>query len=143
MLKSLKKLSRKKTAFHRPLERLLTVRARKALSLAAMEAGTCGHHRITAGHLLMGLARLNEGVAVMTLGSLHVDVDGTRSRVASADLSRVMDLARHEAAGLGHRYIGTEHLLLGLIHAEGTEALGVSLHQARTQVIKILHGNTS
>jgi ATP-dependent Clp protease ATP-binding subunit ClpC len=106
-----------------------------------MEASACGHNRVTADHLLMSLARLNEGVAVMALGSLHVDVDGTRSRAASADLSRVTELARHEAAGLGHRYIGTEHLLLGLIHEEGTEALGVSLHQARTQVIKVLHGN--
>jgi hypothetical protein len=54
MLKSLIRLCRK-TTLHQPLERLLTVRAQRALSLAATEAGACGHNRVTADHLLMGL----------------------------------------------------------------------------------------
>ncbi|MFI7455059.1 Clp protease N-terminal domain-containing protein [Nonomuraea sp. NPDC049714] len=137
---SLRKLSLRKTIHYQPLENFLTVRARKVLSLAAKEASARGHDRVTAGHLLEGLARLNDGVAVMTLSSLGIDVDVTRSRAAGADLSRITDLARQEAAELGHRYIGTEHLLLGLIH-EDAEVFGVSLQQARAQVIKVLHGD--
>lgn len=128
--------SRKKTTLHRPLESLLTARARKVLSLAAEVASSRGHDRVTGGDLVEGLARLNDGVAVMTLRSLRTDV--TRFRSAGADLSLITDLARQEAAGLGHRYIGTEHLLLGLIH-EHPDVL--NLQQARAQVIKVLRGN--
>ncbi|GII97557.1 hypothetical protein Ssi02_77880 [Sinosporangium siamense] len=59
----------------------------------------------------------------------------------SADLIRLTEVARHEAAGLGHRYVGTEHLLLGLLHEVGTEALGLGLQQARDQIIRVLHGD--
>ncbi|NUW42692.1 Clp protease N-terminal domain-containing protein [Nonomuraea rhodomycinica] len=140
MLKSLRKPSRKKTILRRSLESLLTVRARKALDLAAREAGARGDDRVTADHLVAALASLNDGVAVMALAGLHIDVHEPRSRSAGADLGQVTELARAEAAGLGHRYIGTEHLLLGLIHAEGAEAWGVSLQQARTEVVRVLHG---
>ncbi|TDD25556.1 Clp protease N-terminal domain-containing protein [Nonomuraea diastatica] len=51
------------------------------------------------------------------------------------------ELARREATGLGHRYVGTEHLLLGLLHDDGSQALGVGLRQTRDQVIKVLHGD--
>ncbi|MEO3859382.1 Clp protease N-terminal domain-containing protein [Acrocarpospora sp. B8E8] len=109
--------------------------------MAEQEARARGHDRVTADHLLMGLARLDEGVAVMTLNSLGVDLGGTRTRAINADLVHLTELARREAAGLGHRYVGTEHLLLGLLHMDGTEALGVGLQQVRDQVIKVLHGD--
>nr|WP_260407623.1 Clp protease N-terminal domain-containing protein [Planomonospora venezuelensis] len=131
---------RKRAVLHHPLERLLTALAQQVLDLAEQEARTRGDDRATAEHLLTGLARLDEGVAVRTLSSLGIDIDATRSRVARAELGRIVERARCEAAELGHRYIGTEHLLLGVICEEGTEALGVSLHQARDQVIKVLHG---
>jgi ATP-dependent Clp protease ATP-binding subunit ClpC len=131
----------RKTALHQPLERLLTVRARQALNLAEREARAQGHDRVTADHLLTGLARLDEGVAVLTLNGLGVDLGATRTRAISADLVRVTEAARREAAGLGHRYVGTEHLLLGLLHENGAEALGISVRQARDQIIKILHGD--
>ncbi|MER5625708.1 Clp protease N-terminal domain-containing protein [Streptosporangium sp. NPDC002544] len=131
----------RKTTLHQPLERLLTVRARQALDLAEQEARAQGHDRVTADHLLTGLARLDEGVAVMTLNSLGVDLGATRPRAISADLVRLTEAARREAAGLGHRYVGTEHLLLGLLHEDGTESLGVGLQQARDQIIKVLHGD--
>ncbi|WP_155340605.1 Clp protease N-terminal domain-containing protein [Acrocarpospora corrugata] len=131
----------RKAALHQPLERLLTARARQALDLAEREARAQRHDRVTADHLLTGLARLEESVAVRTLDSLGVDLGGTRTRAMSADLVRLTEVARREAAGLGHRYIGTEHLLLGLLHEDGTEALGVGLQQARDQIIKVLHGD--
>ncbi|GAA1021278.1 hypothetical protein Aple_059850 [Acrocarpospora pleiomorpha] len=131
----------RKTTLHQPLERLLTARAQRALDLAEQEARARGHDRVTADHLLMGLARLDEGVAVMTLNSLGVDLGHTRTRATSADLAHLTELARREAFRLGHRYIGTEHLLLGLLHMDGTETLGVGLQQVRDQVIKVLHGN--
>ncbi|MFD0664584.1 Clp protease N-terminal domain-containing protein [Thermocatellispora tengchongensis] len=104
------------------------------------EARGQGHDRVTGEHLLTTLARLNEGVAVMTLNSLGVDLEDRRTRPIGTDLGRITELTRHEAAGLGHRYVGTEHLLLALLHEEVSEALGVGLRQTRDRVIKILHG---
>ncbi|MGP3937388.1 Clp protease N-terminal domain-containing protein [Nonomuraea sp. KM88] len=49
--------------------------------------------------------------------------------------------ARREAAELGHRYVGTEHLLLGLLHEDGAEAPGVGLRQTRDRVVRVLHGD--
>ncbi|MFB9721309.1 Clp protease N-terminal domain-containing protein [Planobispora longispora] len=118
----------------------MTALARRALDLAEREAGARGDDRVTAEHLLAGLARLDECVAVRTLGSLGVEIGGARTREAGGELGRVIERARCEAAELGHRYIGTEHLLLGVIREEGAEALGVSLHRARDQVVKVLHG---
>ncbi|TDC90072.1 hypothetical protein E1292_43870 [Nonomuraea deserti] len=132
---------RKKATLHQPLERLLTARARRVLDLAEQEARAQGHDRVTGDHLLAGLARLDEGVAVTTLNSLGVDLGGTRSWAANADIGRLTELARREAAELGHRYVGTEHFLLGLLHDDGAEALGVGLHQTRDQVVRVLHGD--
>jgi ATP-dependent Clp protease ATP-binding subunit ClpC len=111
------------------------------LDLAKQEARTLSHDRVTADHLLMGLARLDEGVAIMTLRSLGCDLTDTRAQETGVDLDHVVEQARREAAGLKHRYIGTEHLLLGLLREERTAAaLGVDLQQTRAQVIKVLHG---
>ncbi|GAA4926404.1 ATP-dependent Clp protease ATP-binding subunit ClpA [Nonomuraea thailandensis] len=124
-----------------PLERLLTARARRVLELAEQEATARGHDEATGDHLLAALACLGEGVAVTTLAGLGVDPGGTRGPAVSAGLGRLTELARQEAAELGHRYVGTEHLLLGLLHEGGTAALGVGLEQAREQVVKVLRGH--
>ncbi|MBB6546130.1 Clp protease N-terminal domain-containing protein [Nonomuraea rubra] len=130
----------KRTIRRQPLERLLTTRAQRALDLAGQEARAQGVDRVTGDHLLAALARLGEGVAVTTLGSLGVDLARTPSPAVHAELGRLTELARQEAAGLGHRYVGTEHLLLGLLHEGGTATLGIGLHQAREQIVKVLHG---
>ena len=131
----------RRTTLDRPLERLLTARAHQVLDLAEQEARTLSHDRVTADHLLMGLARLDEGVAIMTLRSLGCDLTDTRAQETGVDLDHVVEQARREAAGLKHRYIGTEHLLLGLLREERTAAaVGVDLQQTRAQVIKVLHG---
>ncbi|WP_166427276.1 Clp protease N-terminal domain-containing protein [Nonomuraea mesophila] len=132
---------RKTTALRKPLERLLTTRARRVLDLAAQEARAEGHDRVTGDHLLAGLARLDEGVAVITLRTLGVDLRGERATASGEDIDRLTELARREAASLGHRYVGTEHLLLGLLHGDGAEALGVGLSRAREQVVEVLHGH--
>jgi ATP-dependent Clp protease ATP-binding subunit ClpC len=130
----------RRTTLNRPLERLLTARAQQALDLAKQEARTLSHDRVTADHLLMGLARLDQGVAITTLRSLGCDLT-TRAQETGVDLDHIVELARREAAGLKHRYIGTEHLLLGLLREERTAAaLGVDLRQTRAQVVKVLHG---
>ncbi|MGW2150425.1 Clp protease N-terminal domain-containing protein [Nonomuraea bangladeshensis] len=77
----------------------------------------------------------------MTLRSLGCDLTASVARGTGVGLDQVLERARREAAGLGHRYVGTEHLLLGLLHDETTAAaLGVGLRQARDQVVKVLHG---
>ncbi|MFG1710799.1 Clp protease N-terminal domain-containing protein [Nonomuraea sp. M3C6] len=131
----------RKTTLDRPLEHLLTDRARRALDLAEQQARNLGHDRVTADHLLMSLIYLDEGVAVTTLRSLGCDLRDIHAHATGVGLGHVVVLARREAAGLRHRYIGTEHFLLGLLNEEGTAAaLGVGLHQTRAQVIKVLHG---
>ncbi|GAA3200708.1 Clp protease N-terminal domain-containing protein [Nonomuraea roseoviolacea] len=131
----------RRTTLDRPLELLLTTRARQALDLAEQEARALRLARVTADHLLKGLARLGEGVAVMALSGLGRDLTVTRAQETGADLDHVVEQARREAAGLGHRYIGTEHLLLGLLHEESmAAALGVDLPRTRAQVIRVLQG---
>ncbi|MGN9789344.1 Clp protease N-terminal domain-containing protein [Nonomuraea sp. ZG12] len=131
----------RRTTLDQLLEHLLTARARLALDLAQQEARTLRHDRVTADHLLMGLARLDEGMAIMTLRSLGCDLTAIRAQEIGVHLDHVVEQARREAAGLKHRYIGTEHLLLGLLREERTAAaLGVGLLQTRIQVIKVLHG---
>ncbi|GII05703.1 Clp protease N-terminal domain-containing protein [Planobispora takensis] len=136
----LRGLIRRRKVLHRPLERLLTDRARKALEAAGREARILGDDHPTSRHLLAGLARRDDSVAVMVLTRLGVDAGRTRIRAPEADLRSIVGQARLQAAGLGHAYIGTEHLLLGLIRQEGPQALGVGLEETRTQVVAVLHG---
>ncbi|MEV0823374.1 Clp protease N-terminal domain-containing protein [Nonomuraea rubra] len=110
------------------------------MELAEQEAAAQGRDRVTGDHLLAALTRLGEGVAVTTLGSLGVDLARTPSPAVHAELGRLTELARQEAAELGHRYVGTEHLLLGLLLENEAAVPGIGLRQARDQVIKILHG---
>src|SRR5215467_11314421 len=137
-----------------------TERARKVLHLAQEEAQRLQHNYIGTEHLLLGLIREGEGVAATVLRNLGVDLDKARSsiesilgrgsRVVTGELGltprakKVIELAVDEARRLNHHYIGTEHLLLGLVReGEGIaagvlESLGVNLEKVRTQTIQVL-----
>src|SRR5439155_20860596 len=108
-----------------------TERARKVLSLAQEEAQRFQHNYIGTEHLLLGLVRLNEGVAVEVLHGLGVETSKVRAavefiiqrreRIVLSEIGltprakKVIELAVDEARSLNHHYIGTEHILLGLI----------------------------
>jgi ATP-dependent Clp protease ATP-binding subunit ClpC len=108
-----------------------TERARQVVNLAQTEARTLKHDHVGTEHLLLGLVREDKGVAARVLGSLDVTLERTRGEVVrivgvgnrdqsgqipfTVDARRVLEQALHEALVLGHNYIGTEHLLLGLI----------------------------
>src|SRR5205085_11533090 len=137
-----------------------TERARKVLTLAQEEATRFNHNYIGTEHLLLGLIREGEGVAAKVLRNLGVELDKVRSQVEfiigrgdhrivgeiglTPRAKKVIELAVDEARRLGHHYIGTEHLLLGLVReGEGVaagvlERLGVSLERVRTQTVKVL-----
>lgn len=137
-----------------------TERARRVITLAGEEAHRFNHNYIGTEHLLLGLVREGEGVAAKVLGNLGVELPKVRSAVEfiigrgerqvvgeiglTPRAKKVIELAVDEARRLGHHYIGTEHLLLGLIReGEGIaagvlESLGVSLETVRAEVIKVL-----
>jgi ATP-dependent Clp protease ATP-binding subunit ClpC len=116
-----------------------TERARQAIVLAQEEARGLQHGYIGTEHLLLGLLREEEGVAARVLGADDVTVEEVRKRVADVvgqgiapeagqipftpRAKRALELSLREALALGHSYIGTEHVLLGLLHArEGVAA---------------------
>src|SRR4051794_9933717 len=138
-----------------------TERARKVLQLAQEEAQRFNHNYIGTEHLLLGLVREGEGVAAKVLANLGVELNKVRSavefiigrgdRTVTGDIGltprakKVIELSVDEARRLNHHYIGTEHLLLGLVReGEGIaagvlESLGVSLDKVRSQVIFVLN----
>jgi bifunctional DNase/RNase len=138
-----------------------TERARKVLSLAQEEAQRFQHTYIGTEHLLLGLVRESEGVAAKVLRNLGVELNRVRSavefivgrgdRVVRSEsgltprAKKVIELAVDEARRMNHHYIGTEHLLLGLVReGEGIaagvlESLGVNLEKVRTQTIQVLN----
>jgi bifunctional DNase/RNase len=137
-----------------------TERARKVLSLAREEAQRFQHNYIGTEHLLLGLVREGEGVAAQVLSNLGVQLNKVRSAVEfiigrgdrivlgesglTLRAKKVIELAMDEARRLNHHYIGTEHLLLGLVReGEGIaagvlESLGVNLEKVRAQTIQAL-----
>src|SRR5947207_2524523 len=137
-----------------------TERARKVLQLAQEEAQRFNHNYIGTEHLLLGLVREGEGVAAKVLANLGVELNKVRSavefiigrgdRIVLGEIGltprakKVIELAVDEARRLNHHYIGTEHLLLGLVReGEGIaagvlESLGVNLEKVRTQTIQVL-----
>ena len=137
-----------------------TERARKVLTLAQEEAQRFNHNYIGTEHLLLGLVREGDGVAAKVLANMGVELNKVRSavefiigrgdRVVMGEIGltprakKVIELAVDEARRLNHHYIGTEHLLLGLVReGEGIaagvlESLGVSLDKVRAQVIHVL-----
>ncbi len=139
-----------------------TERARKVLSLAQEEAQRFRHNYIGTEHLLLGLVGEGEGVAAKVLQKLGVDLQAVRNavefiigrgdRIVLGEIGltprakKVIELAIDEARRMNHHYIGTEHLLLGLIReGEGIaagvlESLGVKLDQARKETLKMLDG---
>ncbi len=141
-----------------------TERARRVLTLAQEEAQRFNHNYIGTEHLLLGLVREGDGVAAKVLGNLGVELSKVRSAVefiigrgektVSGEIGltprakKVIELAVEEARRLNHSYIGTEHLLLGLVReGEGIafgvlESLGVSLERVRTETARILSQST-
>src|SRR3981081_583238 len=139
-----------------------TDRARKVLVLAQEEAGLLDHNFIGTEHLLLGLISEGEGVAARALESLGISLDVARVKVhetigpAGGTASgpppftprakKVLELSLREALQLGHNYIGTEHILLGIVReGEGVASqvlvdLGADLSRVRQQVIQLLSG---
>jgi ATP-dependent Clp protease ATP-binding subunit ClpC len=137
-----------------------TERAKKVLVLAQEEAQRFNYNYIGTEHLLLGLVREGEGIAAKVLGNLGVDLDKARSCVqliigrggplVTGDISltprakKVLELAVEEARRLNHSYIGTEHLLLGLVReGEGIavgvlDSLGIDLGRVHAQVIQVV-----
>ena len=143
-----------------------TQRARHAVVLAQEEARALQHHHIGTEHILLGLLREGEGVAARVLGSLGVSLDRTRPQIArivgptdevtaeqtsaaeqipfTPRAKKVLELALREALALGHDYIGTEHILLGLAREGDGIAMRVLLdldvrpEQVRDEVIRVL-----
>jgi ATP-dependent Clp protease ATP-binding subunit ClpA len=137
-----------------------TERARRVLSLAQEEAQRFQHNYIGTEHLLLGLVREGDGVAAKVLSNMGVElyrvrnavefIIGRGDRIVLGEIGltprakKVIELAVDEARRLNHHYIGTEHLLLGLVR-EGSgiaagvlESLGVNLEKVRTQTIQVL-----
>lgn len=138
-----------------------TDRARRVIVLAQEEARTFNHNYIGTEHLLLGLIREGEGVAALALESSGLSLDGIRAQVLAIigqgeiaptghipfapRSKKVFELSSREGLQLGHNYIGTEHILLGLIReGEGIAAQilvrsGAELNKARQKVIEILY----
>jgi ATP-dependent Clp protease ATP-binding subunit ClpC len=138
-----------------------TDRARRVVVLAQEEARMLGHDYVGTEHLLLGLVHEGNGVAAKALESLGIRLDNVRQRVEegvgrgqqamsghipfTTQAKDVLRLSLEESKGLEHHYIGTEHLLLGLIReGDGTAArvlagLGADLSGVRAQVLQLLH----
>jgi ATP-dependent Clp protease ATP-binding subunit ClpC len=139
-----------------------TDRARRVVVLAQEEARMLNHNYIGTEHILLGLIHEGEGVAAKALESLGISLEGVRAQVEeiigqgqqapsghipfTPRAKKVLELSLREALQLGHYYIGTEHILLGLIReGEGVAAqvlvkLGADLNRVRQQVIQLLSG---
>jgi Clp amino terminal domain, pathogenicity island component/UvrB/uvrC motif len=141
-----------------------TDRARRVVVLAQEEARMLEHGYIGTEHLLLGLIHEGDGVAAKALEAMEIDLDTVRRQVEAIigrgehpqsghipftpRAKRVLELSLHESDQLGHRYIGTEHILLGLVReGDGVAAqvlvkLGADLNNVRQEVIQQLHGRT-
>ncbi|HEY4022004.1 MAG TPA: Clp protease N-terminal domain-containing protein, partial [Pseudonocardiaceae bacterium] len=139
-----------------------TDRARRVVVLAQEEARMLNHNYIGTEHILLGLIHEGEGVAAKALESLGIALEGVRQQVEeiigqgqqapsghipfTPRAKKVLELSLREALQLGHSYIGTEHILLGLIReGEGVAAqvlvkLGADLNRVRQQALQLLSG---
>ncbi len=137
-----------------------TERARKVFSLAQEEAQRVQHNYIGTEHLLLGLVREEEGVAAKVLRKLDIELQDVRdsvesiigrgNRIVQGEIGltprakKAIELSVDEARNMNHHYIGTEHLLLGLVREEEgiaagvLKSMGVTLEEARRQTILIL-----
>jgi ATP-dependent Clp protease ATP-binding subunit ClpA len=141
-----------------------TDRARRVVVLAQEEARILNHNYIGTEHILLGLIHEGEGIAAKALTSLGISLQAVRQQVEeiigqgqqapsghipfTPRAKKVLELSLREALQLGHNYIGTEHILLGLIReGEGVAAqvlvrLGADLNRVRLQVVHLVHGAT-
>jgi ATP-dependent Clp protease ATP-binding subunit ClpC len=139
-----------------------TERARQVVVLAQEEARTLKHNYIGTEHILLGLLREEEGLAARVLESLNVTAEQVRGQVAriigegeevttgqipfTPRTKKVLELSLREALSLGHNYIGTEHILLGIVREnEGVAArilldFGANAEKVRNEVIRMLSG---
>ena len=143
-----------------------TERVRKVLAMARQEAIRLQHDYVGTEHILLGLVREGEGVAAHVLGNLDVDVEKLHERVEGAvrkgkatialgelpytsPAKKVLEFAMAEARELNHSYVGTEHLLLGLLRekkgiaAQELNALGATIEEAREETLKVLGSDMS
>jgi ATP-dependent Clp protease ATP-binding subunit ClpC len=139
-----------------------TDRARRVVVLAQEEARMLNHNYIGTEHILLGLVHEGEGVAALVLTGLGVSLEDVRRQVQeiigeggrapaghipfTPRAKKVLELSLRESLQLGHSYIGTEHILLGLIReGEGVAAqvmqhMGIGLERARAEIIRLLGG---
>src|SRR5437660_4495374 len=139
-----------------------TDRARRVVLLAQEEARTLNHNYIGTEHILLGLIREGEGVAAKALESLGISLEAVRQQVEeiigqgqqapsghlplTPRAKKVLELALREALSLGHNYIGTEHILLGLVRENEGVAARILLdfdadsEKIRNEVIRMLSG---
>lgn len=138
-----------------------TNRAKQVIKLAKKEAQRLNHNYLGTEHVLLGLLKLGQGVAVNVLRTLNIDYDAIRAEVEkvvgfgpevqvfgdpalTGKVKKVFEYANEEAANLNHNYVGTEHLLLGLLRqtegvaAQVLENLNVNLKEVRKEVLKEL-----
>src|SRR5262245_31591159 len=144
-----------------------TERVRKVLAMTREEAHSLKHEYVGTEHIVLGLVREGDGMACTVLQNLNIELDALRSKILDVvkagragpttgpDLpytsraKKVLELAMSEARELNHSYVGTEHLLLGLLREEKgiaaqvlTDA-GLTLEKAREEVLRILGRETS
>ncbi|HEV2034314.1 MAG TPA: Clp protease N-terminal domain-containing protein, partial [Candidatus Dormibacteraeota bacterium] len=147
-----------------PFERF-TERAKKVLALAQEEAEKSHHSYIGTEHVLLGLLREGDGIAAKVLTNLGVEIEKVRQTVESllgrdkgltvlqqiiptSRVKKVIEISFEEARRLGHNYVGSEHLLLGLLtEGEGIAAniledLGATLHKVRAEIERLRQGST-
>jgi ATP-dependent Clp protease ATP-binding subunit ClpC len=139
-----------------------TDRSRRVVVLAQEEARLLNHNYIGTEHILLGLVCEDGGIAHRALDSLHISVQAVRTEVReivgqgravptghipfTPRAKKVLELALREALQLGHKYIGTEHILLGLVRegegvgAQVLEKLGADLDRVHQTVIQLLSG---
>jgi ATP-dependent Clp protease ATP-binding subunit ClpC len=142
-----------------------TDRARRVIVLAQEEARMLNHNYIGTEHVLLGLLHEGEGVAYQTLTTLDISLDTVREKVEeiigvgqkapsshipfTPRAKKVLELSLREALDMGHNYIGTEHILLGLLReGDGVAAqvlvnLGATLAKVRREVLKAVEGSSS
>jgi len=140
-----------------------TERARQVIVLAQDEARGLGHNYIGTEHILLGVLREEEGLAARVLRALGIDSAGVRAQVVrvigqgdeavtgqipfTPHAKKALDLSLREALSLGHNYIGTEHILLGLLHETESRAVeiltyfGANAENVRHEVIRMIDGN--
>ena len=143
-----------------------TPRAQQALALARKEADRLNHHYLGTEHLLLGLIKLGQGVAVSVLEKMGLDLETVRMEVErqvgtgldqkitgsipyTPRVKKVLALASKEAKALNHSYVGTEHILLGLLRegngvaAKVLKNLDVDVEQTRQEILRELDPNFS